>query len=204
LSGIEFADSIAWDAHKMLYVPALCTYLLYKNARYSWDAFSQDAPYLFDSKDPQGMAEYDGGLRTFECTKGAISLGLWGVWSLYGKGFFATLLDKAIENTRILYNLVCEAKDFEAAHDPQCNILCFRYVPTDGTSLTASDLSALQQSIRRQLIENGQGYITGTRIDGDYWLRVTVINPQTDHAHITSMLNDIRSAGLKMLASDPK
>lgn len=198
LSGIELADSIAWDAHKMLYVPALCTYLLYKNSRHSWEAFSQDAPYLFDPDDPQGMAEFDGGLRTFECTKGAISLGLWGIWSLYGKNFFATLLDKAMENTQTMYQLISEAKDFEAAHDPQCNILCFRYAPSHEKRLTSSELSNLQQNIRRQLLARGHGYITATRIDEEHWLRVTVINPQTDRSHLVWMLNQIRSIGLEL------
>ena len=126
LDGIDQADSVAWDAHKMLFVPALCTYLFYRDAKHSWEAFSQDAPYLFDPSDPQGMAEFDGGLRTFECTKGAISLGLWGVWSLYGKDFIASLIERGVDNTKLFYEMILASEDFEVAHTPQCNILCFR------------------------------------------------------------------------------
>jgi L-2,4-diaminobutyrate decarboxylase len=193
LDGIDLADSVAWDAHKMLFVPALCTYLFYRDAKHSWEAFSQDAPYLFDPSDPQGMADFDSGLRTFECTKGAMSLGLWGVWSLYGKEFIASLIEKGLENTRLLYEKISKTNDFETAHEPQCNILCFRYLPTGHKNLSASDLSSLQQKIRQQLLHDGQGYITGTKLDGEYWLRVTVINPLTDESHLSALLEKIRA-----------
>ncbi len=195
LDGIDLADSVAWDAHKMLFVPALCTYLFYKDAKHSWEAFSQDAPYLFDPSDPQGMAEFDGGLRTFECTKGAMSLGLWGVWSLYGKQFIASLIEKAVENTHLLYEKISKSNDFEVAHEPQCNILCFRYLPADRKNISSQDLSSLQQKIRQQLLHEGEGYITATKLDGEYWLRVTVINPLTDDSHLRALLGKIRTVG---------
>ena len=194
LKGVEHADSIAWDAHKMLFVPALCTYLLYKDRRHSWAAFSQDAPYLFDPDDSAGMAEYDGGLRTFECTKGAISLGLWGVWSLYGKSFLASLIDGVMQRTESFHRMILGAPDFEAAQIPQCNILCFRYLPSD-KSLDSATLSALQQEIRSRLLREGKWYITGTKLDGEYWLRTTIINPMTEDSHLQGLMEAIRSCG---------
>ena len=194
LTGIDQADSVAWDAHKMLFVPALSTYLFYRDARHSWQAFAQDAPYLFDPDDPAGMAEFDGGLRTFECTKGALSLGLWGIWSLYGKDFIASLIDRAMDNTRELRELIARSPDFEAAHDPQCNILCFRYLPGKGSGdvEAAESLSQLNQWIRNRLVSEGEWYITGTRLDGHYWLRVTIINPLTGTTQFKGLLEAIR------------
>jgi len=191
LAGINQADSIAWDAHKMLFVPALSTYLFYRDARHSWQAFAQDAPYLFDPDDPAGMAEFDGGLRTFECTKGALSLGLWGIWSLYGKDFIASLIERAMDTTLAFRDLIEQSPDFQAAHDPQCNILCFRYLPEEGV-VDADALSQLNQSIRNRLVAEGNWYITGTRLDGQYWLRVTIINPLTGTTHLHGLLEAIR------------
>ena len=48
LEGIGEADSVIWDAHKMMFVPALCTFVFFKDGRHSYQAFDQDAPYLFD------------------------------------------------------------------------------------------------------------------------------------------------------------
>ena len=39
VSGIERADSIIWDAHKMLQVPALCTAVLFKDQHHQWNNF---------------------------------------------------------------------------------------------------------------------------------------------------------------------
>ena len=62
VAGLERADSLTWDAHKMLFVPALCAFLFYKDKRHSYEAFRQNAPYLFDPSAP-GLAEYDSGLQ---------------------------------------------------------------------------------------------------------------------------------------------
>src|SRR5581483_7611318 len=48
LRGIEQADSVTWDAHKMMFLPALSTFLFYREAKNSYKPFEQDAPYLFD------------------------------------------------------------------------------------------------------------------------------------------------------------
>ena len=55
LEGIERADSIVWDAHKMMFVPALCAFVLYRKRGHKFETFRQDAPYLFDPAAP-GLA----------------------------------------------------------------------------------------------------------------------------------------------------
>ena len=83
VAGLERADSLVWDAHKMLFVPALCAFVLYRNQAHRFETFRQDAPYLFDPAAP-GVADFDSALRTIECTKRAAAFGLWGVWSMFG------------------------------------------------------------------------------------------------------------------------
>jgi L-2,4-diaminobutyrate decarboxylase len=49
VTGLERADSVVWDAHKMLFVPGLCAFVFYREKSRRFEAFRQDAPYLFDS-----------------------------------------------------------------------------------------------------------------------------------------------------------
>ncbi|MCA9218228.1 MAG: aminotransferase class I/II-fold pyridoxal phosphate-dependent enzyme, partial [Planctomycetales bacterium] len=63
VAGLNRADSVVWDAHKMLFMPALCAFAFYKNKAHRFVAFEQDAPYLFDPTNP-GIAEYDSGTMT--------------------------------------------------------------------------------------------------------------------------------------------
>ena len=52
VSGIDRADSLVWDAHKMLFMPALCAFVFYRRAEHQFATFQQDAPYLFDPANP--------------------------------------------------------------------------------------------------------------------------------------------------------
>ncbi len=198
LDGIERADSIVWDAHKMLFVPALCAFLFFKNKHHSYEAFRQNAPYLFDPSS-LGMAEYDVGLRTFECTKRAAVYGLWGVWSLLGPQIFTDLVDVTFDLGRVMYQKLQAAPDFSPLHEPQCNIVTFRHVPQALDGATADELGEFQRRIRRTIIESGEFYLVATKLGGIDALRVTLINPITTAEHIDRLLETIRRIGREFL-----
>jgi L-2,4-diaminobutyrate decarboxylase len=193
IEGLQRADSVTWDAHKMLFVPALCAFVFYRKAARVFETFRQDAPYLFDPAAP-GLAEFDSALRTIECTKRAAVFGLWGVWSLFGEQLFADLVDITFAMGRTFYEKLAAAADFTALHEPQCNIVAFRYTPESLRNAPAEALGRLQMEIRRSLIESGQFFIVSTHLDGIGALRVTIINPLTTPAHLDELLDAIRRA----------
>lgn len=190
-AGIEEADSVTWDAHKMMFVPSLCTFLFYRDRRDSYRPFQQEAPYIFSGDDSE-PASWDAGLRTFECTKGPIALPTWALWSLFSEKIFSVLIEGVIDSTRTLHQMVEDAGDFTALHKPECNILCFRYTPPKTAQMTVEEVGYMQKQIRKRLVNDGRFYITGTMIDGAYALRTTVINPATDERHLVELLNTIR------------
>ena len=128
VAGLAEADSFICDAHKMMFVPALCAFVFYKNREHRFEAFRQEAPYLFDPSAP-GMAEFDSGLMTIECTKRAAAYGLWGIWSLFGQKLVEDMVNVTFDLGRRFYEMLNETDDFEPLHEPQCNIVVFRYVP---------------------------------------------------------------------------
>lgn len=191
LNGVEHADTLTWDAHKMMFVPSLCTFLLYKDKASSFEVFSQDAPYLLASEDPLEV-DCDSARRAIECTKRPLSVATWALWSIYGESYFAGLIEKTIATARKLYELLSESEDFAALHEPECNIVCFRYEPTRLRDRSEAERSDYQSEIRKRLLERGEYYITGTRLDDMYALRVTVMNPETGVAELQGLLNHIR------------
>ncbi len=191
VKGIEWADSVAWDAHKMMYTPALLTFLLYREKPRSFEAFHQEAPYLFGSAAEK--VEYDGGLRTFECTKRGMSLSLFGVWALYGETIFADLVDTTFDLARKFHSMLEACEDFEPAHLPQANILCFRYVPKAMEGQDPKSVSALQVATHQRLVERGKFYTTRTVLEGQTYFRVTLMNPFTEERHLVALLDEIRS-----------
>lgn len=198
LDGIESADSVTWDAHKMLFVPSLSTFLLYRDGKRSFEAFRQDAPYLFDPG-ASGMSAYDGALRTVECTRHALSASLFGAWALHGETLFEDLVETTYDLARALHRLLVSTPDFEPLHEPEANILCFRHVPEAVRGAGKETVSRLQQALRRELVRRGNLYITGTRLDGEQVLRVTLMNPFTEASHLSACLAELRAIGAELL-----
>lgn len=198
LNGLDKADSIVWDAHKMMFVPALCAAVLYRNRAHRLATFQQDAPYLFDPSGADG-AEYDSGLATVECTKRSMGLGLWGLWSLFGEEVFEQIVDRVFERTQELHQLILESDGFHAVHQPECNILVFRHIPNSLTDAPRDTLNRFQQQIRSRLVRSGEFYIVQTVIDGDAALRVTLMNPMTSVDDLKHLLKAIRHIGSEIL-----
>ncbi|MEZ6019676.1 MAG: pyridoxal-dependent decarboxylase [Planctomycetota bacterium] len=69
LAGIERADSVVWDLHKMMLAPPLITAVLFRDGAHSHGTFVQKASYLFSEGEP---CSPDIGRRTVECTKRAL------------------------------------------------------------------------------------------------------------------------------------
>ncbi|MCA9055708.1 MAG: hypothetical protein KDA75_17835, partial [Planctomycetaceae bacterium] len=195
LDGLERADSFICDAHKMLFVPALCAFIFYKQRDHRFAAFQQDAPYLYDPSAPGAIAEFDSGLATLECTKRAAAFGLWGLWSLFGPDLFTDLVETTFDLGRRFWELLRETDDFQPLHEPQCNIVCFRYVPAKLQDAPLETIGRFNRDIRRRLIESGRFYIVQTNINGVAALRLTVMNPLTTEDDLRQLLAAIRDIG---------
>lgn len=191
LAGIDRADSVVWDAHKMMFVPALCAFVFFRKHAHGFAPFQQKAPYLFDSEE-HSPAEYDSALRTLECTKRAAALGIWGLWSTFGESLFGDLIDLTFGLTRQFWELLKEANDFQPLHEPEANILVFRYEPHD-PGLSHAESNAMHSLVRRRLIESGHFYICQTELDSRVCFRTTVINPLTTAADLAELLGTIRT-----------
>lgn len=189
--GLERADSVVCDAHKMLFIPALCAFVFYKQKRHQFEAFRQDAPYLFDPSAP-GMAEYDSGMKTVECTKRAAAFGLWGVWAMFGPELFGDMVDVTFDLGRQFHAKLAAAADFVPLHEPECNIVVFRHVPERLRDAPPEQLGAFQLELRRRVIESGEAYLVPIQLGGVGALRVTIINPLTTPEHLDQLLETLR------------
>ncbi len=198
LQGINQADSVVIDAHKMLFMPALCTFLFYRQRQHAYAAFQQQAPYLFatDSGSSDSCrADFDGGLRTVECTKRATAFGLWGVWSMFGEQLFADLVETVFAKAQHLYSLLTDADDFEPLYEPQANILTFRHLPARVAAAPDAIQSGFQRLLRQTVVASGEFYLVTTTIDGSTVLRTTLMNPLTSDCDLETLLETLRATG---------
>jgi L-2,4-diaminobutyrate decarboxylase len=198
LAGIERADSVVLDAHKMLLMPALITAVLFRDGRRGYQAFAQEASYLFDATPPETQW-HNLASRTLECTKSLMALKLYVALALHGPAFFAEYIDGMFALARRFAARLAAAPDFELAVEPDCNIVCFRHTPA---GVPAPALDALQSRLRQRLLESGHFYIVQTRLPRGLFLRVTLINPFTDDAHLAALLDTLRQEGTVLHFSD--
>ncbi|GMW02395.1 MAG: pyridoxal-dependent decarboxylase [Candidatus Hydrogenedentota bacterium] len=187
VSGIERADSVVWDAHKLLLMPALCTAVLFKSRSNTHAAFAEKASYLFDRTAEE--ERYNLGHRTIECTKRMLGLKLYATLACNGTQVLGGYVTHAFDLARSFAELIEAAPDFELASPPESNIVCFRYTPSG-----ARDLDRLQASTRQRLIESGKTYIVQVRLPKGLFLRTTLMNPLTSEKHLTMLLNLIRES----------
>lgn len=193
VKGIERADSVVIDWHKMLLTPALATALLFKRNQDSFQTFHQKAQYLWAN---QGSQEwFNSGKRTFECTKLMMSVKIYAILKTYGEEIFT-------ENVEILHGLSVrlrfaqnERKGFELALAPESNIVCFRFV---GEGRTAEQIQTLNAAIRQKLLEEGAFYIVQTTLRDKLYLRVSLMNPLTTEEDLTALLDAIERLAMKM------
>ncbi len=188
LVGIERADSVVWDAHKLLSIPAMITGVLFRENKASYATFAQDASYVFlDGQEAERW--YDTGLRTLECTKRMIGATFYMTLKTVGTAALATNLETVFERTRELADLLDGLPDFEVLAPPTLNILCYRHLTGTG------DNDAHQLAVREALIRDGSFYVTRTRFQGTTWLRSTVGNPATQTSDLHALVQAIRDVG---------
>jgi len=128
VAGIEKADSIIWDAHKMLQVPALCTAVLFKKQEHQWNNFSQKGSYVFHENEVIGM---DSMPYTVECTKSALGTKLFWSFALKGEKAMVKFVETSFQKANDLYTYLKSLNDFYCPYPPESNILCFQFKPDD-------------------------------------------------------------------------
>lgn len=175
LDGIELADSLTWDAHKMLRTSSLVAAVLTRREGDLDTAFRQRASYLF-----YGDQGFDSIGRTVECSKAELGLKVFLNLAWRGERGLGEHVARRYATAHRLWELAGERPGFDLPYEPESNIVCFRYGAGD------------QARIRERLTEDGAFHLTSAEIGGVRHLRVTVMAPATDDKTLEALLDRIR------------
>ena len=194
ISGIERADSVVIDFHKMLLVPALNTLIMFRNGEKSFETFAQKASYLFQKS--QKNVWYNSATRTIECTKSALGIIAYTTMKYYGDYFYKEYIDSRYDLAAKFAQMIKSHPDFALAVEPESNIVCFRYTPGKRDE---QFLNKLNSSIRDIIIKEGSFYIVQVELGGKIWIRLTIINPVTSEDDLRNLIDRIKEIGLEIL-----
>nr|WP_321232775.1 aminotransferase class V-fold PLP-dependent enzyme [uncultured Psychroserpens sp.] len=196
IKGIQEADSIVIDFHKMLMTPGLNTMLLFKKGKTAYETFKQKAKYLWDESQQEEW--YNSGKRTFECTKSMMSIKIYLILKSYGEGIFEQNIDALYDSTKKFAKLISQNSKFELLIEPESNILNFRFIDIQNKN----KLNAVNSYIRQFIVESGKFYIVQTMINDNRYLRCTIMNPFTTSEDFLELLMEIEKITIDNLHFD--
>lgn len=186
LKGIEKADSIVIDGHKMMMLPAITTAVLFKNGNDSYNTFKQKADYLLTATEEEDW--YNLAKRTFECTKNMMAIEWYAMYKAYSEDIWDENVTLLYDNCRLLADKIQQHPNFELAVYPDTNILCFRYIEKN---VTDEELNKMNRAIRQSLLEEGEFYIIQTILNDKTYLRLNSMNPFSEESDYDLILKKI-------------
>ena len=181
MRGVERADSLIWDAHKMLRTPPVCAAVLTRDHRDLDRALSAPGSYIAHEKDEPGV---DFIHRTVECTKAALGLRAFMTIARDGEAAIADYVESRTELAQAAADYIGALPDFEVAATPETNIVCFRIDGADDRQL----------EIRKALLKQGDFFFSSTEYLGRRWLRLALMNPATTLDDVKALIDAIRAA----------
>ncbi len=178
LAGVELADSLVWDAHKMLQASSLCAAVLVRQRGSLEAAFRADASYLGDPERGAHGEDADPWHRTVECTRPVLALKLFLLLAAEGESGLARHVESLYALAARFHQVIAARPGFSCLAAPESNILCFRHGGPE----------ADQGALRRRLLEDGSFYLTQATVEGRTWLRLTLMNPDTREEDLLGLL----------------
>ncbi|MGG3890726.1 pyridoxal phosphate-dependent decarboxylase family protein [Metabacillus fastidiosus] len=198
LIGIERADSITVDFHKLFYQPISCGAFLLKEAS-NFQLMKLNADYLNPEEDEQnGMVHLvDKSVQTtrrFDALKLYISLQTIGIKT------FEEMVNYTISLAQETGRYIKTTSNLELCSEPEINAVLFRY-RLNNTALSKNIIceeNDINQMIQRNFLESGKLVIAKTKVNGKVYLKFTILNPCAELDNIKAHLEEIQALGMKI------
>ncbi|XP_011568918.3 cysteine sulfinic acid decarboxylase [Plutella xylostella] len=201
LNGIELADSVTWNPHKLLAAPQQCSTFLTRHPRVLTSAHSAEAQYLFQ-KDKFYDTEYDTGDKHIQCGRRADVLKFWFMWKAKGTDGFEKHIDRLFENAQFFTSHIKHREGFKLVLEkPECTNIMFWYVPTSLRGCESEPdykerLHKVAPKIKERMIKEGSMMVT-YQPQGDLvnFFRIVFQNSALDHKDMVYFANEIERLG---------
>lgn len=191
VKGMESADSITVDFHKLFYQPISCGAFLVSD-RDHFQYIQHHADYLNPEEDEaEGMVHLVN--KSIQTTRRFDALKLWMSLKVVGLDTFAEMIDYTCHLAGDAAAMIDKEDGFRVLNShPELNAVVFRYDP-EGVSAQLAD--QLNKQIQQELLNSGRAFLAKTRFEGQVYLKMTLLNPMTRLEHIEDILDEIRVLG---------
>jgi len=200
VSGLETADSLAFDLHKWMYMPYEAGCVFIRRVEDHRGIFSPAASYL--AKDTRGIATGSDWFsdRGIQLTRGFRALKIWMSLKEHGIDKYARLIEQNVEQARYVDRLVRSSEELELLAPTALNIVCLRYRGPAGSDATPDRVDALNREILLRLQESGFAVLSPTRLRGRYSIRIAITNHRSRTSDFDAIVAEIIRLGREELA----
>jgi L-2,4-diaminobutyrate decarboxylase len=190
LDGIERADSVTVDYHKSYFQPVSSSAIVVRRGE-TMRRIAVHADYL----NPRTAAVPNQVDKSLQTTRRFDALKLWMTLRTMGAEQIGDMFDAVVDRAHEAYLLIGDDADFEAAAAPTLSTVLFRYRPAGMDVATCDEL---MPRLRQRLFYGGRAIVAGTTVGGHYWLKFTLLNPNTTMGNLRDVLDLIRGIGREM------
>jgi aromatic-L-amino-acid decarboxylase len=189
-AGAERADTLVVNPHKWLFTPFDCSVLYCRRMDVLRQAFSLVAEYLKTTESATVKNLMDTGIqlgRRFRALK------LWMVLRYFGAAGIRARLEAHVALARALASWIDETKGWERLAPVPFSVVCFRCHP-DGVD-DEEQLEQLNAAIMDDVNASGEAFLSHTKLDGRYVLRMAIGNIRTEERHVQRAWMLLKLAG---------
>jgi aromatic-L-amino-acid decarboxylase len=180
LAGAERADSLVMNPHKWLFTPFDLSAFFCRRMDLLRQAFSLTPEYLRTSEAGVVKNLMDTGVqlgRRFRALK------LWMIVRYFGAQGIRDRLSEHMRLARLFAGWVDADPDFERLAPVPFSVVCFRAKPR-GREWSEAGLEALNQRLLDAMNATGEVFLSHTKLNGRFTLRLAIGNLRTEQRHV--------------------
>jgi len=181
LSGIEAADSVTVDFHKLWFQPISCGAFLVRDSA-SLEPILVHSDYL-NPEDDEELPSLVG--KSLQTTRRFDALKLFVTLRSHGSAFLGRAVETTIDLAASAAEMIERDPQLELGRRPALNTVLFRHAPAGASP---DELDRINDAIRLALLQSGSAVIGRTRLDGRVFLKLTLMNPTATPADLRELL----------------
>lgn len=203
MSGIERADSMVWNFHKMSNAPMQCSFLGVKEKGLLERCNSTQVEYLFQA-DKYYDRNFDQGNKTIQCGKKIDNFKLWMMWKARGDHGMKQKVERMMDLSHYLMEKIQEQDDYRLVlPEFECTNICFWYIPPSLRNQEENDewwqkLSKVAPIIKGRMVSAGTlmvGYQPIPSLNKVNFFRFVLCQENCEKCDLDFIVEEIRHLG---------
>lgn len=196
LDGVERADSVAWNPHKMMGVPLSCSALLLRERGRLVATHGMRADYLFHDDYDDTL---DLGDRGLQCGRKVDALKLWFSWQVRGDRGYERRIDHLFDLAAGFREAVRSREGFRLIREQEGTNVCFRYLPPEHRHLSGEAAIGREHEatlrIRERMAREGSWLVNYATLDGAATFRLVANHAGATVEEYAGLLDEIERKG---------